>query len=187
MPKLSWASAGEGHLVDVPAGGLFRVAVGVSGQVRVGAASGRDEREPGPVVGVVGKAAVFGGRADGDDVGSARGVGDRARGPRCRPPRPRARPRGARSGCASISSGMSEAVMLAENSRLRLITWAPWFDGEAHAFGDRGGFAFALAVEHPHGHDPGAVGEAGEAVAVVGRPRRSSPATNVPWPLRSLG
>ena len=41
-------------------------------------------------------------------------------------------------------------------------------DGEAHAFGDRRGFAFALAVEHAHGHQAHAVGQAGEAVAIVG-------------------
>ncbi len=42
-------------------------------------------------------------------------------------------------------------------------------DREQHAFGDRRGFAFALAVEHPHGHDVCGERQAGEAVVVVGR------------------
>ena len=62
---------------------------------------------------------------------------------------------------------MSEAVTPGENSRLRLITWAPWLTAKQHAFGDRRRFAFALAVEHAHGHDARAEGQAGEAVVVV--------------------
>ena len=41
-------------------------------------------------------------------------------------------------------------------------------DGEVDAFGDRGRFAFALAVEDANGHDPCPIGEAGQAVVVVG-------------------
>ena len=41
-------------------------------------------------------------------------------------------------------------------------------DGEVHAFGDRRRFAFALAVEHPHGHEAGGERQAGHAVVVVG-------------------
>ena len=40
-------------------------------------------------------------------------------------------------------------------------------DGKHHAFGDRGRFAFARAVEHTHGHDVGGEREAGETVVVV--------------------
>jgi hypothetical protein len=48
------------------AGRQFRVAVGVTGEVGVGASPGGDEREAGAIVGIAGQATVFGGSADGD-------------------------------------------------------------------------------------------------------------------------
>ena len=160
-------AAGERHLVDVAAGGFFGVAVGVARQVGVGAAAGRDERQAAAVVGVGGQAAVFGRRADGDHVGRARGVGDR--------------------GVALVAGGGDDehaaAVRVAQRVdqlgdvrgrhaggelEAEVDHLSAVLDGEEHAFGDRRGFAFALGVEHAHGHDVRAEGEPGKAVAVVG-------------------
>ena len=98
-PELAWVGAEERHLVDVRArtrrrGGSWGRRAGRRRRRRPGPrASG-----PRPVVGVVGQAAVLRRRADGDRR-TAPAPGRRPCGcPRCRPPRPRRRRAGGRSG-----------------------------------------------------------------------------------------
>src|SRR5207302_2991547 len=68
--------SGERDLDDVPSGLLFGMAVGIAGKIRVRAASRSRQCQTRAVIGVVGQATVFRGRAHGDDVGRPGGIGD---------------------------------------------------------------------------------------------------------------
>ena len=151
-------------------GRAFAVAVRVPRQVRVVAAAGCDEREPRAVVGVVGQTPVFGGGAHRDRVRSARRVCDRGV----------ALVAGGGDDDHPASLGVAkrveqlrdvEGVHTGGELEAEVDHAGAVADREVHAPRDCRGFAFALAVEYPHGHQARAVGQAGEPDAVVGRLR----------------
>ena len=69
-----------------------------------------------------------------------------------------------------MMSGISPAVTVGSNSRLRLITWAPWLDRVADpACAIVTASPQPFCVEHADRHDRRAVRQPGQPEAVVGR------------------